>query len=68
MKDERYHEMITNFVGSELQAMNVEIIWFQHDSITSHIDNVTMAFLLGNIVDVTICETMKSIAHRNHAS
>ncbi len=42
---ERYCAMITNFFSPELNAMDVENLWFQQDSATCHTANATMALL-----------------------
>ena len=42
---ERYRAMITNFLCPELDAMDVENLWFQQDGATCHTANATMALL-----------------------
>ena len=45
MTGERYRAMITNFLWPELNAMDVEDLWFQQDGATCHTANATMALL-----------------------
>ena len=42
---ERYRAIITNFLWPELNGMDVEDVWFQHDGTTCHSANATMALL-----------------------
>ncbi|XP_075149032.1 uncharacterized protein LOC142222665 isoform X2 [Haematobia irritans] len=41
----RYREMITNFLGPELEDMDVDDMWFQQDGATCHTANATMVLL-----------------------
>lgn len=42
---ERYRAMITNFLWPELDAMDVNDLWFQQDGATCHTANATMTLL-----------------------
>lgn len=45
VNSQRYHEMLENFLWSELEGLDLDEVWFQQDGATSHTTRANIDFL-----------------------